>query len=130
MENNQSYRGVLREMLESHGFKVVDPWERERVVYEAEGSEWWSKVPVEGFIKRDLRDIDRCDMLVAYLPKLSAGTCMELFYAKMKHKDTVVICEIRNPSPWIVAHADHLFTSIKEFKKFLNSRVTSTRKPA
>jgi len=41
-------------------------------------------VPAADFIKRDLEDIEKCDVLIAYMPKLSAGTCMELFYAKMR----------------------------------------------
>jgi len=44
-------------------------------------------VPAD-FIKRDLEDIEKCDVLIAYVPKLSAGTCVELFYAKMKRKKT------------------------------------------
>ena len=71
------------------------------------------------FIKRDLEDIERCDILVAYLPRLSAGTCMELFYAKLKGKKTVTICGIENPSPWIVSHSDVILRRIEELDDYL-----------
>lgn len=121
MEEEQGYRERLRRVLERCGFEVVDPWERERVVY-CGGGEWWRNVPVAGFIGRDLEDIEGCDVFVAYLPRLSAGTCMELFYAKRCGKLTVVICELENPSPWIVQHSDVLLKSIEEFENYFKRR--------
>ena len=67
-------------------------------------------------VEEDLRDIDRCDIFLAYMPILSAGVCMELFYAKRSGKKTVVVCEMENPSPWIVVHADYIFKSIEELR--------------
>lgn len=119
MEGEQGYRVRLREILEGFGFEVVDPSERKRVVYSVEGEGWWRRVPVAGFIKRDLEDIEGCDVLVAYLPRLSAGTCMELFHAKRLGRETIVICELENPSPWIIHHADVLLKSIEELEKYL-----------
>ena len=119
MEREQGYRERLRRVLEGCGFEVVDPWRREGVVYSSGGGEWWRNVPVAGFIRRDLEDIERCDVLVAYLPRLSAGTCMELFYAKRLGKRTIVICELENPSPWIVHNSDVLLTSIEELENYL-----------
>ncbi len=72
--------------------------------------------PAVDFIRRDLMDIENCDLLVAYLPKLSPRKCMELFYAKLKGKRTVTICEIENPSPWIVAHFDVLLKRIEDLE--------------
>jgi glycerophosphoryl diester phosphodiesterase len=119
MERKQFYRKRLGGMLKSLGFEVLDPWEREKIFYSYRGKEWWKRVPVRGFIKRDLEDIDKCDFLVAYIPKVSAGTCMELFYAKNKGKPTYVICKLKNPSPWIVAHSTKIFRTSKVLKRFL-----------
>lgn len=119
MEKKQFYRKRLGNMLKSLGFEVLDPWEREKVFYSYRGKEWWRKVPIKGFVKRDLEDIDRCDFLVAYMPKISAGTCMELFYAKSKGKPTYVVCKLKNPSPWIVTYSTKIFRTFKELKKFL-----------
>jgi len=77
------------------------------------------KVPAVNFIIRDLGDIEECDVLIAYLPRLSAGTCMELFYAKRKGKKTICICQIENPSPWIIVHSDVILGSIKELEGML-----------
>ena len=119
MEDKQDYRDRLRKILLAYGFEPIDPWLREKVMYSWKGERWWRDVSSKGFIERDLADIEKCDILVAYLPVLSAGTCMELFYAKRLGKKTIVICEIENPSPWIIFHSDITFKTLNEFEKFL-----------
>ncbi len=119
MEEKQSYREVIREICFRHGYEPVDPWERERILYKGDESDWWDRVPAADFIRRDLEDIERCDVLIAYLPKLSAGTCMELFYAKIKKKKTICICEVENPSPWIIVHSDITLKRIEELEDAL-----------
>ena len=119
MEEQQSYRDLLRKICRRHGFKPVDPWVREKIIYRKNGTPQERKSDYFGFIKRDLEDIEDCDIFVAYLPRLSAGTCMELFYAKQIGKKTITICEIEDPSPWIVAHSDVLLGSIEEFEEYL-----------
>ena len=119
MEDKQGYRAVIRRILESKGYEIVDPWEREKVIYRAIEEGWWKNVPPRDFIERDLRDLERCDVLIAYLPKLSAGTCMELFYAKLKGKKVVSVIEFENPSPWITLHSDIVLRSLEELKSFV-----------
>jgi nucleoside 2-deoxyribosyltransferase len=116
METEQDYRDQIRKLLVRYGYVPVDPWQREKVMYRGPPEEWWNNVPPKGFIRRDLEDIERCDALIAYLPKLSAGTCMELFYAKLKGKKTVTVCEIRDPSPWVIAHSDIVIKNVKELE--------------
>ncbi|MDH5482007.1 MAG: nucleoside 2-deoxyribosyltransferase [Candidatus Bathyarchaeota archaeon] len=119
VETEQSYRDIVREICVLCGYEPVDPWEREKVLYRGNEPGWWNKVPVADFIRRDLEDIEKCDVLIAYLPRLSAGTCMELFYAKIKKKKTICICQIENPSPWIVAHSDIILKRIEELETAL-----------
>jgi len=119
METEQVYRQVIREICVHCSFEVVDPWEREKIMYKGTESGWWKSVPAADFIRRDLEDIEKCDVLVAYFPRLSAGTCMELFYAKLKGKKTVCICQIENPSPWIVVHSDIILKKIEELEDAL-----------
>jgi len=114
MEKEQSYRHVIREICIRCGYEPLDPWQREKVIYKGTKPDWWMKVPAADFIKRDLEDIEKCDILIAYLPRLSAGTCMELFYAKLKGKKTICICQIENPNPWIMFHSDIILKSIEE----------------
>ena len=106
MENHQEYRLKVTEILIRAGFEVIDPWKREKVLYNGDERCWWDKVPTFDFINRDLEDADRCDIMVVYMPILSAGACMEMFYAKRKGKKIVVVSEIPCLSPWIVAHCD------------------------
>ncbi|MCS7139424.1 MAG: nucleoside 2-deoxyribosyltransferase [Nitrososphaerota archaeon] len=122
MEHNQEYRARIRRLLESRGYEVIDPWEREKVFYRASREDWWKNVPPREFIERDLRDVERCDALIAYLPRLSAGTCMELFYAKLKGKKVVSIIEFDNPSPWITLHSDVILRSLDELEMYVERR--------
>jgi hypothetical protein len=57
--------------------------------------------------------------MVVYLPILSAGACMELFYAKRKGKTVIVVSEIECLSPWIVGHADKVLKSFGELEQAL-----------
>ncbi|MEM2281554.1 MAG: nucleoside 2-deoxyribosyltransferase [Candidatus Bathyarchaeia archaeon] len=120
MENRQSYREKIRRICIRCGYEPVDPWQREKVLYKGDEPDWWMKVPPLDFIRRDLEDIEKCDVLIAYMPRLSAGTCMELFYAKLKGKKTICICRLKNPSPWIIAHSDTVIKRIRELGEVLN----------
>jgi nucleoside 2-deoxyribosyltransferase len=119
VEKEQSYRDVIREICVRCGYEPVDPWKREKIMYSGTEPGWWSGVPAADFIRRDLEDIEKCDVLIAYLPRLSAGTCMELFYARLKGKKTVCICQVENPSPWIVVHSSIILKRIEELEDVL-----------
>jgi nucleoside 2-deoxyribosyltransferase len=121
METRQSYREAIRRICIRCGYEPIDPWQREKIIYRGEEHGWWEKVPAADFIKRDLEDIEKCDVLIAYMPKLSAGTCMELFYAKMRGKKTICICKIKNPSPWITTHSDIILRRIGELESALKA---------
>jgi nucleoside 2-deoxyribosyltransferase len=122
VEINQAYRDAIRQICSRSGFETVDPWEREKIIYRGSEQGWWDRVPAADFIRRDLADIEKCDVLVAYFPRISAGTCMELFYAKLNGKKTICICKIQNPSPWIIAHSDVILTSIEELEDALKRK--------
>ena len=47
---------------------------------------------------------------------------MELFYAKLKHKKTICICQIENPSPWIIVHSDVILKKIEELENALKRK--------
>jgi nucleoside 2-deoxyribosyltransferase len=119
MENEQSYREAISKICVRLGYETVDPWLREKIIYREDEPCWWTKVPATGFVERDLEDIAKCDVLIAYLPKLSAGTCMELFYAKQRGKRVITISEMKDLSPWIVVHSDRILRSIEELEDAL-----------
>ena len=106
MEKQQDYRKTITSICQPLGIEVIDPWKRERVIYNGTEECWWDKVPTFDFVQRDLDDADRCDIMVVYLPILSAGACMEMFYAKRNGKTIIVVSPIKCLSPWIVFHSD------------------------
>jgi nucleoside 2-deoxyribosyltransferase len=106
MEKQQDYRKSISNIVYKLGYEIIDPWKRERVLYNGTEECWWDKVPTFDFVQRDLDDADRCDIMVVYLPVLSAGACMEMFYAKRKGKKIIVVSEMKCLSPWIIFHSD------------------------
>ncbi|MGD0450192.1 MAG: nucleoside 2-deoxyribosyltransferase domain-containing protein [Candidatus Bathyarchaeia archaeon] len=123
MEKNQGYRKQVTEILERLGFDVIDPWNREKILYQGDERCWWDKVPTFDFIKRDLDDADRCDIMIVYMPILSAGACMEMFYAKRNGKKIIVVSEIECLSPWIVAHSDMIVKTFSQLEDALKKIV-------
>jgi nucleoside 2-deoxyribosyltransferase len=119
MEKQQDYRKTITDIATKLGFEIIDPWKRERVIFNGTEECWWDKVPVFDFVQRDLDDADRCDIMVVYLPILSAGACMEMFYAKRKGKKVVVVSEIKCLSPWIVFHSDRIIKNFSELEETL-----------
>ena len=119
MEKQQDYRKTITDIATKLGFEIIDPWRRERVIFNGTEESWWDRVPVFDFVQRDLDDADRCDIMVVYLPILSAGACMEMFYAKRKGKKVVVVSEIKCLSPWIVFHSDRIIKNFSELEETL-----------
>lgn len=112
MEDDQTYRERIAEVCLKLDLEVIDPWRREKILYREDEECWWGNVSAADFIQRDLEDAERCDVMVVYLPRLSAGACMELFYAKRKGKKVIVVSELECLSPWILAHSDVVLKDI------------------
>lgn len=119
MEKQQDYRITITGVATKLGFDIIDPWKRERVIFNGTEECWWDKVPTFDFVQRDLEDADRCDLMVVYLPILSAGACMEMFYAKRKGKKVIVVSPLPCLSPWIVFHSDTIIKSFSELEEAL-----------
>jgi nucleoside 2-deoxyribosyltransferase len=119
METHQEYREIIGKVCARLGYEVIDPWLREKVIYRKNEQCWWNNVPAQGFVQRDLEDAKRCDVMIVYLPKLSAGACMELFYAKRIGKKVIVITEIDCLSPWILVHSDKILHHFEELENEL-----------
>ena len=118
MENNQDYRRKITEICTKMDFDVIDPWHREKSLCKGDKQHWWPNIPASGFVQRDLDDAERCDVMIVYLPKLSAGACMELFHAKRQGKKVIVVSEMDSLSPWIIIHSD---TIVKNFRQLENA---------
>jgi glycerophosphoryl diester phosphodiesterase len=119
LEEKQEYREVLAGLLEECGFKPLDPWLREQAYYRsltADVNEAYK------LVRRDLLDLQYCELLVAYMPRLSAGVAMEIYHAKLKNKKVYLISPVKTLSPWLQAHTDKIFKTIREFEKFLKAQ--------
>ena len=44
---------------------------------------------------------------------------MKLFYAKLKGKTTITICDVENPSPLIIAHSNVILNRIEDVEEVL-----------
>jgi len=110
----------VTEIVNKLGWEVIDPWKREKCLYKGDIECWWNTYEEYDFVQRDLDDADRCDIMVVYLPKLSAGACMEMFYAKRKGKKIIVVSEMEQLSPWIIVHSDKIITSFNNLEETLN----------
>ncbi len=119
METEQGYREAIAKVCAKLGYDVIDPWLREKVIYRKDEPCWWNQVPAADFVRRDLEDAEKCDVMIAYLPRLSAGACMELFYAKSKGKKVIVVSDMDCLSPWIVVHSDVILRSFAELEDAL-----------
>ena len=119
MENEQEYRVTITKICNRLGLQVIDPWRREKILYKGNEHCWWTKCVPMDFVQRDLDDADRCDIMVAYMPKLSAGACMEMFYAKRKGKKIIVVSGMECLSPWIVVHSDVIVKQFEELEDAL-----------
>jgi hypothetical protein len=127
MENNQDYyRNIITDISQKLGFDVIDPWKREKYLYkDAENKENCEQTTVTAckkydFVQRDLDDADRCDIMIVYLPKLSAGACMEMFYAKRKGKTIIVVSDMEQLSPWIKVHSNTIIKNFNTLEETLN----------
>ena len=119
MENAQEYRVTITRICDRLGLQVIDPWRREKILYEGNEHCWWTKCVPMDFVQRDLDDADKCDIMVVYMPKLSAGACMEMFYAKRNGKKIIIVSDMECLSPWIVVHSDVIIKRFEELEDAL-----------
>lgn len=70
-------------------------------------------------VRGDKTDIESCDCLLAYCPKPSFGTAMEVFFAWQLGKLVIVVNESPKVSPWIRYHASIIKPSIAEAVEYL-----------
>ena len=57
MESNQGYRDIITKICVELGFEVLDPWHREKILYETDELCWWTNVPAVGFVQINNHDV-------------------------------------------------------------------------
>lgn len=94
------------------GGRVLDPMARDY-----RGSE---DTNVRDIVEGDKADIDACAAVLAYCPRPSVGTSMEVLYAYERGIPVVVVVpEGASVSPWLRYHAVWLSTSVTRAAQWL-----------
>lgn len=75
-------------------------------------------------VELDKRDIDKADVILANVFKHSAGTSMELIYAKERGKIVVTVVPRDKPlSAWVAYHSTVVCYSIDEAIEWISKKV-------
>lgn len=99
------WRTEAKGLLEQAGHEWLDPMARDYRGKEDES--------VEDIVEGDKADIDQCEAVIAYCPKPSVGTSMEVLYAHMNAQICVVVVPAGAPvSPWLRYHATRVCPSV------------------
>jgi len=83
-----------------------------------------SEAAARWIVKRDKVGIAEADIILAFCPRPSWGTAMEIMYAYELDKWIVVVCDEDYPSPWLITHSDiivpTLMDAYPEIDKIIN----------
>lgn len=60
---------------------------------------------IQDIVEHDKKDIDECSHVLAYVPKPSIGTAMEILYAWERNKPVIAVVPEGPVSPWLQYHA-------------------------
>lgn len=107
------WRTEAKALIETRGHEWVDPMRRDY-----RGREMEPGIADE-IVRGDLEDINECDLLLMACPKPSVGTSMEVFHGASVGKRVVAVVpdDGRDPSPWLVVHAEVWRGSVNDYIK-------------
>lgn len=98
------WRDSLTESLNEVGHEVFNPMARDYRGREDEN--------VADIVEGDKRDIDNSDIVVAFCPRPSVGTSMEVYYAWSRGLRVLIYAPPAAPiSPWLRYHSHGIFHS-------------------
>ena len=130
-EEQLEYRESIKKQLEkiSPKFEVVDPAKqtsplRTKMKLKRKGNH--EKI-AEQIITGDLKEISKCDAIVAYIPTFSVGSPMEIFFAYRILEIPVLTIftrrSARYPPPWLAGNSSILFSSKRDLFTFLKEQL-------
>jgi nucleoside 2-deoxyribosyltransferase len=100
-------------------FQIIDPMSRDY-----RGKE---HCDYKEIVEQDKLDIQNADYILAYCPKPSVGTSMEIFYASSVLNKPVIVIAPAPMSPWIIYHAEVLCTNLEDALKWFNCLANEER---
>lgn len=107
-EESKGWREQMTEILRRNGVETLDPTRNQHLKRFPDGT--WDK---DAIVELDIEDLNIADLLIAYTPKPSAGTSMEVLYMReVLNKPVFVVCEdLAQLSPWVEYFACEVFDS-------------------
>ena len=112
---NRLYEDPRHCVSPSNGINFIDPMARD--FRGIEGSH------TDGIVEGDLMDIQASDIVIANCWKPSAGTSMEIFYARhVLGKHVIVLHPEGSVSPWLKYHSNDVVHSIDDLEAAIKSR--------
>jgi len=100
------YRARAAALVRAAGWEPVDPMRRD-----FRGA--WAGREAE-LVEGDLRDIDRCDTVLAAFTAPDEGTSMEAWYARSRGVPVIVYTGGVPPHPWTVYVAESIHATLDE----------------
>jgi len=111
-EANDWRQGTIKQL--GNQFQFLDPMRRDYRGYEMDGPEI-----VDEIVDGDKQDLDNTDILLAFCPKPSVGTSMEILYFWERGGRVVIVHPNPHPSPWLVKHSEAIFADFETAYAYL-----------
>jgi hypothetical protein len=129
--DKQDYREKIKEILNKLSIPYVCPMEMD---YDSLGEDETNRLAeigetgtftekdkeaiLEKIVKRDIKAINECNLMIAYAPVPSWGTGMEMFYhSYVRNMPLIVMNGI--PASWLIAICDKFITTYEELEAVL-----------
>jgi len=110
----QDYRGQIKGIIAEFmpDWEVYDPYDGH------EGSVHYDIVKGEAVFRNSLEELERCDLLIAYLPSASLGTAIEMWESCRLGIPVWTITEMKDN--WVVRFcSERIFANVDSFGEFL-----------
>lgn len=113
-EANDWRQHVMEELAGHYDF--LDPMRRDY-----RGRELEPGIAAE-IVNGDKEDLRQSDIVLAFCPKPSVGTSMELFLFWSTGGENIIVHPNPNPSPWLIEHSAAIYRTFDEAIQVLQSR--------
>ena len=107
------WRQFVQQKLKNK-FTFLDPMRRDY-----RGRELEPGIAAE-IVNGDKEDLQKSDIMIAFCPKPSVGTSMEIYLFWETGGDVLIVHPTLNPSPWLIEHSNRIFSNMDELCQFLS----------
>ena len=111
-EESKNWRSLAKELLE---LPFIDPMDRD---YRGVENQLFRQI-----VNEDKAEILKCWWMLAYCPRPSFGTPMEVLFGYERGLHVVTVSETPCTSPWLKYHSQYVSRSVEEACDYINSRI-------